>query len=52
MAEKSVGGGATRRRNIEPGRIQAMREIVKSSRADGVVASDRSSIRYQPHSLG
>jgi len=34
MAEKSVGRRATRRRSIEPGRIQAPGEIVNSSGPD------------------
>jgi hypothetical protein len=33
MAEKSVGRRATRRRSIEPGRIQALGEIVNPSSA-------------------
>jgi hypothetical protein len=37
MAEKSVGRRATRRRSIEPGRIQASGEIVNSSGPDGLV---------------
>ena len=39
MAEKSVGRKATRRRSIEPGRIQALGETVNRSSADGVLAS-------------
>jgi hypothetical protein len=41
MAEKRVGRRAARRRSIEPGRIQALGEIVDRSGADGVLASDR-----------
>jgi hypothetical protein len=41
MAEKSVGRRATRRRSIEPGRIQAPGETVHGSSADGVVANNK-----------
>jgi hypothetical protein len=42
LAEGSVGRRATRRRSIEPGRIQALRRIVNGSAADGVLARHRS----------
>jgi hypothetical protein len=41
MAERSVGRRATRRRSIEPGRVQALRRIAHGSRADEVLARDR-----------
>jgi hypothetical protein len=41
MAEKSVGRRATRRRSIEPGKIQAPGESVNGSGPDGLVASDK-----------
>jgi hypothetical protein len=41
MAETSVGRRATRRRSIEPGKIQALGEIVNRSGPDGLVATDR-----------
>ena len=40
LAEKSLGSRATRRRSIEPGRIQALRKIVIGSGPDGLVATD------------
>jgi hypothetical protein len=40
MAEKSVGRRATRRRSIEPGRIQARERIVNDFGQDGVLARD------------
>jgi hypothetical protein len=44
MAERNVSRRAARRRSIEPGRTQALGEIVNGSIADGVVASDRTGI--------
>ncbi len=44
MAEKSVGRIATRRRSIEPGRIQALGEIVNRSGPGGVLASNRAPV--------
>jgi hypothetical protein len=41
MAEKSVGKRSRRRRNIEPGRIQALGEVVNDVGADGVLANNR-----------
>jgi hypothetical protein len=40
MAEKSVGRRATRRRSIEPGRIQARERIVNDFGPGGVLARD------------
>jgi hypothetical protein len=45
MAEKSVGRRATRRRSIEPGRIQARERIVNDFGADGLLARDRRNCR-------
>jgi hypothetical protein len=41
LAEKSVGRRATRRRSIEPGRFQALGEIVNgsSARVNGQLSS-------------
>jgi hypothetical protein len=41
MAEMTVGRRATRRRRIEPGRIQTLGEIVNGSRVDGVLGNNR-----------
>ena len=49
MAERSVGRRAARRRSIEPGRIQALGDIVNGSGADGVLANDRKSGSWTVH---
>jgi hypothetical protein len=41
MAERSVGRRATRRRSIEPARVQAPGRIVDGSVRDEVLANDR-----------